>query len=222
MTMILNTPVEFLLRILLATLIGAIIGYERHNRSKEAGVRTHSIVSMAAATMMIVSKYGFFDMPQTYDPSRIASTIVTGVSFIGAGIIFFKDDSIQGLTTSAGIWATAGIGMCCGAGLYVIGIFSAIVMVLVQMTFQHSFKFSSPRSIMKLQITANQNASVQSIVGFLNKRGYYCSDIYIEPSTDSSDLWILNMGISTFKNIEPGKMMEDILRLEEVKDVRAV
>ena len=146
---LLGTPIEWLLRIVLATILGSVIGYERHNRSKEAGVRTHAIVSMAAATLMVISKYGFMDLNTHYDPSRIASTIITGVSFLGAGIIFVKNESVQGLTTSAGIWATAGIGMCCGAGMHVVAVFSAILMILVQEVYSRSFYLDSPRSSMK-------------------------------------------------------------------------
>lgn len=102
---------EFLGRLFLAGLCGAFIGYERANRRKEAGIRTHLVVSMGSALFMIVSKYGFADMLSlqgvALDPSRIAAQIVTGVGFLGAGMIFVRGQNISGLTTAAGIWATA-------------------------------------------------------------------------------------------------------------------
>ena len=94
---------EFALRILLAGLLGAAIGFERKNRNKLAGVRTHAIVALGAALIMVVSKYGFYDMDK-FDASRVAAQIVSGVGFLGAGIIFVRNNnSVSGLTTAAGI-----------------------------------------------------------------------------------------------------------------------
>lgn len=131
---------EFLLRIVVAGACGAIIGYERKSRLKEAGIRTHFIVALASALMMIISKYGFFDVfdfakstqDVRLDPSRVASTIITGVGFLGAGAIFIRKNTINGLTTAAGIWATSGVGMAVGSGFYYIGIASAVIILIVQ------------------------------------------------------------------------------------------
>ncbi|GAB2027011.1 MgtC/SapB family protein [Lactovum odontotermitis] len=131
---------EWVLRLVVAGICGYAIGYERDNRLKEAGVRTHLIVALAAALMMIVSKYGFSDVLQLHnialDPSRIAAQIVTGIGFLGAGMIFVHNQSVNGLTTAAGIWATAGIGMAIGSGLYFIGI-AATILILVFQTILH-------------------------------------------------------------------------------------
>ena len=107
---------EFFLRILTAAVCGIVIGYERENRNKEAGIRTHAIVALGAALIMIVSKYGFSDI-QNYDASRVAAQIVSGIGFLGAGIIFIRNRAVSGLTTAAGIWATAGVGMAVGSGI---------------------------------------------------------------------------------------------------------
>lgn len=127
---------EYMLRILLAAIVGGIIGTERSRRQKEAGIRTHVIVALGSALIMVVSKYGFFDLLTGYgieaDPSRLASNIVTGVSFLGAGVIFVKNASIRGLTTAAGIWATAGVGTALGAGLYGVGIFTGLLIIVLQ------------------------------------------------------------------------------------------
>ena len=128
---------EFLLRILVACACGVMIGYERSLRYKEAGVRTHFIVCCAAAMLMIVSKYGFVDLGATTggflsgtsgaDPARIAASVISGVGFLGAGAIFRNKNVIRGLTTAAGIWATAGIGLAIGAGMYWVGIFTTVL-----------------------------------------------------------------------------------------------
>ena len=125
---------EFILRLFLAGIMGAIIGLDREYRAKEAGYRTHFLVSLGSALIMIVSQHGFseiLDMPNVnLDPSRIASQVVTGIGFIGAGTIILHKQIVRGLTTAAGIWATSGIGLAIGAGMYALGI-SATILTLI-------------------------------------------------------------------------------------------
>lgn len=132
---------ECFLRILMASLCGCMIGYERTRRLKEAGVRTHCVVACGAALMMVVSKYGFSDIIQNgvylygsdgADASRIAAQVVTGVGFLGAGVIFRTGTSVKGLTTAAGIWATSAVGLAFGAGLCLIGWLTTIFIVAIQ------------------------------------------------------------------------------------------
>jgi len=124
---------EYFIRIFISAVCGFVIGYERKNRNKEAGIRTHVIVAVASCLMMIVSKYGFEDLPEArFDGSRIASQIVSGIGFLGAGMIFVHKNSIKGLTTAAGIWATSGIGMAVGSGLYLVGIITTVFIVVLQ------------------------------------------------------------------------------------------
>ena len=132
----------YLLRIIIATACGAIIGLERTKRSKEAGIRTHCIIAGAAALFMIISKYGFADMAgnaasRGADPARIAAQVVTGISFLGAGVIYKNGNTVKGLTTAAGIWATAAVGMACGAGLYWISLFMTLLIVAIQLLMHH-------------------------------------------------------------------------------------
>ena len=133
--------IEYIFRILLGGICGMLIGIERSNRSKEAGTRTHFIVACGAALIMVVSKYAFFDVitqglyngiEVRLDPSRVASTIASGIGFLGAGMIFVHKNNITGLTTAAGIWATSGVGMAIGAGMYSVGIASTIVIIVAQ------------------------------------------------------------------------------------------
>ena len=136
--------INMIFRMLVSCLCGMIIGVERENRAKEAGIRTHCIVACASAMMMIISKYGFDDLIQAYtsadvrlDPSRMAQGIVTGVGFLGAGTIYVQRSNIRGLTTAAGLWATCGIGMAIGGGMYTIG-FSATIIILTTQLILHS------------------------------------------------------------------------------------
>lgn len=129
---------EFMIRVVLSGLMGIVIGLERSKRLKEAGIRTHFIIASTAAVFMILSKYCFMDLSEglgvrTFDASRIASLIVIGVSFLGAGVIFHQGGSIKGLTTAAGMWATAAIGMSIGAGFYWVGIVLTALIVITQL-----------------------------------------------------------------------------------------
>ena len=145
------SQMELLLRIVIAACIGYVIGYERKNREKAAGMRTHAIVCMGAALIMVVSKYGFSDIPE-WDASRVAAQIVSGVGFLGAGVIFIRNNSVSGLTTAAGIWTTAGVGMAIGAGSYFIGICSGVLVVVTQILLHRaSFLTAEPyRGYLKL------------------------------------------------------------------------
>ena len=126
---------ELVARLMTAGLLGGLIGAEREYRAKVAGTRTHLLVAIGAALMMIVSKYGFDDLPDSFDPARIAAQVVTGIGFVGAGIIFRVGNSLKGLSTAAGIWATAGIGLAIGAGLYLPAAIATVLVVLVQSLF---------------------------------------------------------------------------------------
>lgn len=134
-----STEIDWFCRLLIAALCGGAIGYERATQRKSAGLRTHMVVAVAAALFMLVSKYGFFDILNLHnialDPSRIAAQIVTGISFIGAGTILVRKEQVSGLTTAAGVWATAAIGMAIGAGMYFIGIICTVLLFLIQILF---------------------------------------------------------------------------------------
>lgn len=156
---------DFFVRILLACVCGACIGVERSRRLKEAGIRTHVIVCCAAALMMIVSKYGFADLTSAAgavfngtrgaDPARVAAQVVSGISFLGAGVIFKHGNTIKGLTTAAGIWATAGIGLAIGAGMFVVGIFTTVVVVVSQILTHRSGGKLDAAPTCRLQFTVS-------------------------------------------------------------------
>ena len=133
---------EYIVRVLVAGFCGAMIGYERKNKLKEAGIRTHFIVALTSALIIIISKYGFYDIIGTpgigLDPARVAAQVVSGVGFLGAGLIFVRNQSISGLTTAAGMWATAGIGLAIGCGLYLLGIVSSIIILISQFLLHRS------------------------------------------------------------------------------------
>ena len=154
------------LRILLAGMCGGIIGFERKNRGKGAGVRTHTIVALASALMMVISKYGFMDLAEgipgirSTDPARIAAQVVSGVGFLGAGMIYFNRHLVKGLTTAAGVWATAGVGLAMGAGMYGVAIFATLFIVFAQVFLHKKYKFLNMPSeeILTVTITDDDEA----------------------------------------------------------------
>lgn len=154
---------EFVARIMGACICGIVVGYERKSRNKEAGIRTHAIVALGSALIMIVSKYGFKDIPD-YDASRVAAQIVSGIGFLGAGIIFIKNNTVSGLTTAAGIWATSGIGMAIGAGLYYIGGITTILIVFIQFILHRQFIINSEHKYEVIEVSIKSNPEVMGVI----------------------------------------------------------
>lgn len=178
-----STQVIYIIRMVIACLCGTVIGWERKNRAKDAGIRTHCIVSCASALIMIISKYGFFDMPylEINDGTRIAAQIVSGVGFLGAGMIFVHKNTITGLTTAAGIWGTSGIGMAVGAGMYTVGIAATLILLIIQILMHKnsSLTFSPKMMLLTLQDDGEpsfQNRLYQQLEGM--EIQIYSADVF--------------------------------------------
>ena len=150
--------------LLLSVLLGFAIGLERKMRSKEAGIRTHTIVCFGAALMTIISKH-----IGNGDPGRIAAQIVSGVGFLGAGMIVFKQHEVKGLTTAAGIWAAAGVGMACGAGFFILAIGATALLITVQWVFHLRFRLFRNKRTYSVKIefsrTGDENLRIKEIFG---------------------------------------------------------
>ena len=142
---------RYLFSIVVAVILGFAIGYERKLRFKEAGIRTHTIVCAGSALIMVVSKYGFGDSIEA-DASRVAAQIVSGVGFLGAGIIIYRKHEIHGLTTAAGVWATSGIGMAAGAELYLVARGATILIIAVQCLFHVNCRIFQTKHYYQLKI----------------------------------------------------------------------
>lgn len=159
---------SYLLPIFGAAICGGLIGYERENHFKMAGIRTHMVVCMTAALMMIISKYGFFDVLTSgnisLDPSRIAAGVVTAIGFLGASVIFTRKMHVSGLTTAAGIWAVVGIGMAFGSGMYIVGIAVTIFILFMQYIFHCNFKFTRSPTIEQITLRVDPNKNINTIL----------------------------------------------------------
>lgn len=162
---VLTEESQYLIGVLVALVLGFAIGWERKLRSKEAGIRTHTVVCVGAALMMVVSKFGFED--GSADLSRIAAQIVSGVGFLGAGIIVYRQHEIHGLTTAAGVWATAGVGMAAGAGLYIVAVGATIILIVIQCVFHIPCRLFRSKRYYQVRIcfqnTDDENVKVKEL-----------------------------------------------------------
>ena len=182
---------ELLVRILLGTMLGAVIGFERDLHGRPAGLRTHSIVALASATFMVIStRFTFF---QAYlpgqlvetDPSRIAASVVSGIGFLGAGAILRTGITIRGLTTAAGLWLVAAIGMAAGGGMYVVAVF-VTALGLAALTLLRRFEDRGETiARQRVTVTIDEGAhAVSSVVEALGQKGSVVSQEEYERDAD--------------------------------------
>lgn len=161
---------ELILRIFVAGVLGGLIGFEREYRSKEAGLRTHFLVALGSALFMIISQYGFQGVQAgRFDVARVAAQVVTGIGFIGAGVIIFQKNSLRGLTTAAGLWVTAAIGLGCGGGMYIISTV-ATVLVLLVLEVMHYFLPQFGEKSLAVTVVAGSKEALMGVIDALKER----------------------------------------------------
>lgn len=164
---------EIALRLALAAILGGVIGIERERKDWAAGLRTHMLVSMGSALIMLVSSFGFQDVLGNgyaeLDPSRVAAQIVSGIGFIGAGaILFLKPATVLGLTTASGLWTVAGIGMATGGGMYFAAITATVFSILILWALQPLQRiFTSKLQKKSLKIVAKGKTDPKEIINML-------------------------------------------------------
>lgn len=170
----------------LALFLSALIGLEREIKMKSAGLRTHTLVGVAAALIMLVSKYGFEDVivlnEIVLDPSRVAAQIVSGIGFIGGGLIFVQRDVVRGLTTAAVIWLTAAVGMACGAGLPFLAVFVTATHFIVVYGFAPLERLMlSQQAVVVIEYLPGKGV-IQEIIQICTGRGYVVHDLTVRSS----------------------------------------
>ena len=206
--------IDFVIRLLVAGILGAIIGLDREYRAKEAGYRTHFLVSLGSALIMIVSQYGFQEIIKessvTLDPSRVAAQVVSGIGFIGAGTIIFQKQIVRGLTTAAGIWATAGIGLAVGAGMYTIGIAAMVLTLIGLELLSYLFKSIGMKSSMVSFSTSNKN-TLKQIADYLIV-SYEMETLH----KGEAEFYQVSMVIKSKRNNDEGHLLSLIQEFPEV------
>jgi putative Mg2+ transporter-C (MgtC) family protein len=165
---------SLLLRILAAAVFGGIIGLERGYRAKEAGFRTHFLVALGSALFMILSAHGFDGVLTTenhrLDVSRIAAQVVSGIGFIGAGTIIFQKQAVHGLTTAAGLWVTAAIGMAAGAGLFLLATVTMVLVLIGLEAFNSLLPHIGHRNL-TVTLSASDRSRVRELLNRLKSEG---------------------------------------------------
>ena len=211
---------EFVLRLFIAGILGSIIGLDREYRAKEAGYRTHFLVSLGSALLMIVSQHGFggiLDTPNVnLDPSRIASQVVTGIGFIGAGTIILHKQTVRGLTTAAGIWATSAIGLAVGAGMYELGISATILTLIGLEVLGFLFKSVGMKSSVVEFSTTDKETLNRLSKTFHSKDFLIVSYQMNERQTGDTTVYHVTMVIKSKKSNDEGKLLA---HLQDFADV---
>lgn len=209
---------ELVLRLFVAGVMGICIGLEREYRAKEAGYRTHFLVALGSALLMIVSQYGFTNVLVPglvhVDPSRIAAQVVTGIGFIGAGTIILQKQIVRGLTTAAGIWATSGIGLTIGAGMYAIGITATILVLIGLETLSFFFKSISLRNMM-IEFSVTDREVIKSVSAKFNSKDYVVVSYEMTQAT-ASDVYHVTMTIKAKRMNEEGILLMLLQEFPEI------
>jgi putative Mg2+ transporter-C (MgtC) family protein len=218
---------ELIIRLAAATLLGSIIGLERQRHEWAAGLRTHMLVCLGSALVMVVSTYGFNDVLGKpgimLDPSRVAAQVISGIGFLGAGtILFLRQEVVRGLTTAAGLWTVAAIGLACGGGLYMAaGITTAIAFVILALIkpletrFINKEKFSGFKMVLERKLV-----SLKDIEDVLKDNSVKYKEISLNPAFEE-DLDEIKISLEkvAFKKQDPLVIVEALRKLKGVREV---
>ena len=209
---------DFILRLFVAGILGAVVGLDREYRAKEAGYRTHFLVSLGSALIMVVSQYGFQDVilenSVSLDPSRVAAQVVSGIGFIGAGTIIIQKQFVRGLTT--GIWATAGIGLAVGSGMYGLGIAATLLTLAGLELLSVIFKSIGMRSSLVVFSTSDQEA-INRIARVIYEKGFLLVSYDMKRlGHQEKDEYVVSIVLKARKNTEESPLL---LLMEQFPEV---
>ena len=209
---------DFILRLFVAGILGAVVGLDREYRAKEAGYRTHFLVSLGSALIMVVSQYGFQDVilenSVSLDPSRVAAQVVSGIGFIGAGTIIIQKQFVRGLTTAAGIWATAGIGLAVGSGMY--GLAATLLTLAGLELLSVIFKSIGMRSSLVVFSTSDKEA-INRIARVIYEKGFLLVSYDMKRlGHQEKDEYVVSIVLKARKNTEESPLL---LLMEQFPEV---
>jgi putative Mg2+ transporter-C (MgtC) family protein len=184
---------ELILRLVVAGVLGALVGLERERLEWAAGMRTHSLVSLGSALFMVVSIFGFSDMLDErhviLDPSRVAAQVASGIGFIGAGTIIFRREIVKGLTTAASIWAVAAVGLAVGGGMFLAAV-SATLLSLVLLVLARPVKqrlFPNRKEARRVRLVLRREASLADLKSEVEAAELPLERIVVRPSAGEED-----------------------------------
>lgn len=208
------TELDITLRLAVAMLLGGVIGFEREYRAKDAGFRTHFLVALGSALFCIVSQFGFgFELK---DSSRVAAQVVSGIGFLGAGTIIFQKNVVRGLTTAAGLWVTAAIGLSCGTGMYIPAVVTTF-MVLIGLEILSTVIPRVSTSVVILSFSATSQESVKKAVREIRRN---CLDIISyelkERKTSQGVIFEANLSMKVKRDNRNEQLIEYLNEFDDV------
>ena len=199
---------DFTVRILVAALVGGVIGYERELRGKVAGIRTHVLVALGACLFMIISQYGFTGADK-FDAARVAASVVGGLGFLGGGIIM-KNRHVSGLTTAAGIWVTGAIGMAAGAAMYELTVLGAFLLLICAEAVHH-FDVKLGERQVNVVLSAKERQDMENAIRALGKQVAHFS------WSKESGGYKADLGLLVKKKAYPEGLLKQISELHGVE-----
>lgn len=217
---------ELLSRLLMAALLGSVIGFERERLSWAAGLRTHMLVCVGAALMMLVSAFGFADVlgekNVVLDPSRVAAQVVSGIGFLGAGSILLRGEVVRGLTTAASLWSVAGIGLAVGGGMYTAAIgATAIILIILAGVKPLERRFISVRQQRTIQLLAERGrVSLDSVHQALGSGSVRVKQFIVQQSEDDAELDDVQIALSRVTASEFERICSRLASMSGVRDCR--
>lgn len=209
---------EWLIRIILGGILGGVIGIERKRRFKDAGFKTHFLVGVGSALLMIISQYGFVDSKVAVDPSRLAAQVVSGIGFLGAGTILTHKGGVTGLTTAAGLWVTSALGLAVGCGMYILAITVAIL-TLIGLEFTRIKEFLRWRKNIEMIIGMREN-KIDEIFIYFKKNNIYVFSYQYDYYDDLLTKYELKLMINVSKKLDLGGMLRVLQSIEEVDYIK--
>lgn len=214
----------------LAFVLSALVGLEREVRQKSAGLRVNTLVGVSAALFMLVSKNGFTDVLKddqvVVDPARVAAQVVSGIGFIGGGVIFMRRDVVRGLTTAASVWLTAAVGMACGAGLPVLAVATTVSHFIIMLIFPKLLRYMprDRRSATMLRITYKDGLGLlRTILIVCSKLRFVIDRVEVEREESSEAVHEELTDLADFEGVEPERLGKGVVILSmQVKGKRPV
>ena len=224
---------EMGIRLILAAVLGGIVGMERGSGDRPAGFRTHILVCAGSALIMLVSMYGFegfdkvpFEYPKNRDSARIAAQVVSGIGFLGAGTILHEGITVRGLTTAASLWMISAIGLATGAGMYFVSVAATIITFLTLTAFhsvEKRFAVANSKSDKKYirVVASNTPGLVAEVAAFLTQSGIKVKTINVQNSSSNNKV-VLELYLRFNKEVDLGIVMDGLQQIEGVKSIENV
>ncbi|MFM0617499.1 MgtC/SapB family protein [Paraburkholderia nemoris] len=218
--------IELLSRLVLAALLGSVIGFERERLNWAAGLRTHMLVCVGSSLIMLVSAFGFADVlgekNVVLDPSRIAAQVVSGIGFLGAGSILLRGEVVRGLTTAASLWSVAGIGLAVGGGMYTAAVGATIIILVILAGMKPlERRFISVKQQRNIDLLVERGSvSLDSVHSALGTGSVRVKQFIVQQSEDDPDLDSVQIGLSRATDAEFAMIRARLTAMAGVRESR--